>query len=188
MSKNQNTQDPDERGDTLLFLKVIIFKPPWLRPEPMDISILNRLPIAYADQIWPSHMWSCSVSSTQLERVSRAVLCHGHTHNLYPPTGQPSAHDNRCLQVDFGSNLAATISMCWRTHYSHNHSTNHSILLKCFYAKSSQLLKKKKKHLPKSLSMNKYPSTVHWPHSQSPWKLSQTGEDNFITEYTQCYH
>lgn len=43
--------------------------------------------------------------------------------------------------------------------------------------------KKKKAHIPKSLSMNKYPSRVHLPHSHSLWKLSQSREDNFITEY-----
>lgn len=33
-----------------------IFKLPWLQPEPVDMSILNRLPIAYTEQIWPSLM------------------------------------------------------------------------------------------------------------------------------------
>lgn len=143
ISKNLKTRDPDDRGVTLCFLKS-----PSSNHPGFNLSVrIYICPIAYTDQICPSRMWSWSVSSTQPVRVSQAVLCHRHTHNLHPLTGHPSTQENRCLQVGFGSSLAATISIGWCRYDSHNHSTNHTVFYLCvsMQKEANDILGKKKK-------------------------------------------
>lgn len=126
---------PRWKGSHFAFLKVTIFIPSGLRPEPVDISILKRLPIAYADQIWPPHIWSCS---TQLEKSqSSSSVPSAHTQPL--PTEWPTKRTRQ--QMPPGELWFQLSSYHFHVLvyilFTQSFHKSHSFLLKHFYAKSS---------------------------------------------------